>query len=780
MDNEENHLGDQDIDILSLLLSFSILLLFLGLFTLKVLYLLVLPGFCLLLLSKYDIKKLFPFAIPLSLITVYWPYFILSRLEIRMFKLYFLILPAFIIGSTIIYFYTKKEKPPINFIKPKFTPDYCVYILLLLLMFFFVYYIFSPFLYEEAVPLTRGSTHIYSALKVAEGIEKEGMIPFWMKEWYCGGPFLYSYPPMFFIVQGSFFLGNENIHTIHNMLTLFFVLVFCYYLYSFFIDQGISRNISVSVTIATLSLPYVSWNSLNDGAFQMMEHAFVALSLIAFFRILKEREIRNIPIYSTAFFSMIALHYFAPYILIFPMSIIFLLAIIQESRRIEMAECGILSVLITFLLLGIWLVPFIFYRDEFPLGYHEGGWAKPLQSVGEFLSEVANPIGQKPFFTLTPQFFYLGILSSLIPFSSANIIKKEFKVDKYRNYLITFLFIVIAFNLIDLIGLTKYIPYGEILWGTRGRTYTILIPLLGYHVSNLLKISSENIDLIFSKIKMNAPLGQYVLTFLLIFSFIPITSFSSTLTHNYLSERAIVNYNSFHFLYDNLKPTESRFIIFGIYGPGIIPGICRWTGKEAYTGYGYQAHCTDLLYANNILNVQEASNDYLVHGANPNLVYNILQKSGVNTIIYFLRSEKGYRAFERTAKIDNRYEGIFFDKHVGLLIVKPKDRSYYAESTYLTEVLSNERDKIIHEIMNTKIGYKFVFLDSESILPINKYKSLIITDLDKIKREELEDFLKNGGNTIFFGSMKDFQDFFKGLNGSIVYGGNFPLKEEIL
>ena len=131
------------------LIVLGVLLLLLRLFLVKFVYLLILPGFCILLLiTKFNFKKTLLFSLPLSIVLYIYPYFLITRSVMAISPWFYFLIPAIL--AIIIY-----RKGLISF---SFTRKINIkQLVLTLIPLIALSYVFWPYSVRGSVSLTAGS-----------------------------------------------------------------------------------------------------------------------------------------------------------------------------------------------------------------------------------------------------------------------------------------------------------------------------------------------------------------------------------------------------------------------------------------------------------------------------------------------------------------------------------------------------------------------------------------------------------------------------------------------
>ena len=239
-----------------IILSIIFLLLTLKTSFIWLLYFFFIPGYIILKKLKYSKEKCIIYSLPLSLLTLHWPYFLLSRIGIPIPSSYFYIIPAIFIILYIKYDYNN-IKNSISNIKIKIPVKGKKLYTLLITLFCFAsfYYVFSPFLSDDSgVPLSLGARYVYETEIVTESILERGLIPKWSYEWYSGMHMLYSYPPLSYIILSNACFASEA-WKMQNLYIFAFTFLFAIFFYMFLIRIKAGKIISIPVAFLSACLP---------------------------------------------------------------------------------------------------------------------------------------------------------------------------------------------------------------------------------------------------------------------------------------------------------------------------------------------------------------------------------------------------------------------------------------------------------------------------------------------------------------------------------------------
>lgn len=683
---------------------------------------LFLPGYLFLVVfkNKMKISEKLIFSIPVSLLFVQWPYFIFTRAGLTL-NSYFFYFPAVLILILVVYDFflndSKNLKTELKtFLKGlnKFTKNikknilFCSILIVCILIF---YYIFSPFLLKDAVPLTLGSRYTYETELAREGISK-GTFPIWSDKWYNGMHMFFSYPPLSYLFPASVgvFTGIET-WKIFNLSTFLFTFLFWFALYCFLkyfkLRPELCLLISAIVTFLPISI------KTNAAFKEVFEHFFIPLFLLSFIKLWNSKQ-KFLFVVTCSMWIMN--YYFNFYVILIPISAWIIFNLIKKEKRKNVFHF-LISIAVVFLLISSWALPFVYYLKYFPFEYQEGGWNRPMSSILEFLNKIASPLDpnkvefkSETFTAMSPQFFYLGLISVLVLLVLGR--KKIFK-NEVVSMCLLFVFLL-AFVLIELLPIHEIIPYRQIMYG-RGYHFSLFLPFLGLGITALFSYILKDFKLILA----------FSIVILLVF--LPVFLFSANDSSSFLSEEAVVTREAFAGVYDFLEKQtgEGRFFVFGIYGPGVIPAITYWTKKPAFAGYGFEAHVTKSVYKNLIFPISDASMDYLKQDIDPILAYNIFRIAGVDTLIFNICRNTGKEAYEHLMKYNATYTELVRGECILIFALENQPN---IEKTFITKIIDlPENIKTIEDwIKSSEGGFLFTFLKEE--IPLNEYSLILVNE----------------------------------------------------
>ncbi|MEA3342690.1 MAG: hypothetical protein U9Q92_00855 [archaeon] len=742
-----------------LILSALFLLLTLKINFLWLIYFTFIPGFCILKKLKYSSEKCLIYAIPFTLLIFHWPYFMLSRIGLTIPYAYFYIIPMIL---AILYL-----KENTNEIKNLITNTKITIptkgrklstLILTLLLFATFYYVFSPFASEDAkygVPLTLGARYIHETEIITQGIREQGQIPKWSDKWFGGMHMLYSYPPLSYLLLSSHGLNSE-IWKMQNRDIFAFTFIFALFFYIYLTRLKIDKTISLTIAFLSACLPGLI--RVNDVLKSTLDFTFLIIFLYSLTELLQKPDKKNTLVFSVSLFAWTMNYYFIAYIMILPLTIYILIHTIIHKNTYDTLKHLTLGITLAILLSSIWSVPFIGNLNNFAFKYQEAGFNKPHESIGSFLNQIAYPTdpnnieyNSEVFMTLSPQYFYAGIICGLITLLYG--LRR-----KNKNYIYPILsFLLLLFLLIQFTYLRDIIPKYEIIYGRVYQYYPFVI-LFGI-----------NIALLINTIKKNIPVLSMIALLIFTAAMIPVIMFSHNMADTFLTEKGITskgNFNDLHNAIDHYGK-GGRFMVFGIFGPGIIPAITKYTDVPAFAGYGFEAHTTHQAYEKRIVPISEASMDFLIE-KNPAYAYNIFKNSGVKVLIYNICNRGGKNAYE-TLKNDSRLKTVIETQCIILQTIpdstlagkielteiltenpndSESDKVIYGASSTNLDLMLTQRDKAIRDIKRTTNGEHIYFTSHEFEYPQKTYKNIIIKR--KTSPEEIKTYLNNNQTILCF------------------------------
>lgn len=720
-----------DKDYLLLLTALAALVLTTGFFGASLLYS-FLPGF--LVIYFYRHKSLledFLYSVPLSFLLVYWPYFVLTRGFNLVLKNYFLITPLAI--STLVSLLNLDKLKKIKFKKPRISvnPEFLLVIIGFITVFLIIY---TPFLYLKQNPLTLGAKWVYETHELVQSIVKGGFVD-WSTKWYSGMTTFYSYPPLSYLVPAAqSALTGVSAWKNLNLSLYAFTLLFGLSLYAFLKEFKIRREVALLLSLVAITLPITV--KVSEVTKTIMDQFFINLFLLSFMRFLKEPR-REALVLTVTLFAWFMTYYFNVYVLIFPTLAALALYFKQVKRKKQVLLWGVLSVVTALLLSGAWLAPFFSWLEYFPFHHQEGAWMSIMDTPAKFFEIVAKPLDfnklvfNMPTLTsLTPQFFYAGLLSVIVLLT---ISKKKLSEQNLPGILSL---ILIGYVFLQFTPVWEFIPKYEILFG-RVYQYYLLIPLFAFSMGRLLTDYTKKMG---EKKKL-------LVTTLVIGLFAHTVIVSHNMSSLFLYEPIMTERNvkpAYELIYNTAEAyPNGRFVVFGIYGPAVIPGLTYWTGKPAFAGYGFESHATTRVYENTILPVQQASMDFIKRN-NSILAYNVFRNAGVDLVFADVCTNYGLLSYKVFYPDYEKKEGEC------IKAFHFNDTSL-AQKPVLTKVYSPAREATILGVLQRKSGYKFTFLANDS-LPLSDYDAVLS---DTVTDVGLDGF---NGTLLFVGLREDFEN----------------------
>lgn len=748
------------------------------------LYTLFLPGYCILSLTSLKTKEKALFALPFSLFLVHWPYFLITRSGIGLPSYYFTIIPAI----CLIIYITKTNNIQNILTNTKIKFDgrikketlYTLILSTILLISF--YYSFQAFISPETytpfqngmspgVPRTLGAKYIAETEVLKENILNGRGATGWSDEWFNGMHTLTSYPPLSYLILAVNSLNHETWKT-HNTNVYFFSFLFAIYLYYLLTYLKINKHIALTISIISATLPPLI--QVNNVLKTSIDFTFLPLILYSLLLLLNNPNKTNIVISAVTFTMFVMNFYLTTFILLYSLIIFIIYYTYKSKKKIQTLKCLAKAGILSFLIGGIWFIPFIYdtFTESFSmLSYTEGAWHSPLQSadkITDYMTRATNPndipFDIHSFTTLSPQFFYMGLIASIII-----LILSFTKRQKDKNYRISIIpLTLLIYIYIQLTPLREILPMYSAIYG-KIYHYFPLILLFAISISQTIELISKN--------NKHTRIAAIII---LIIIFIPVFQYS----HNmgiFLSEGSVVNEKNLEWLNRPLEQIGKggSFILFGLYGPGYIPGITMYTDIQAFSGYGVEAHTTMQSYEKRIVPFQEATMDNLLTDK-ASYAYNIFKQSNVRVLIFQRCSQTntgqniinpnsvGEKAYQTLIK-DPRFKIITNESCIALMTTtEPKK----AEKIFLTEMLVenpeldhsknikyatthvhldemlNNREKAIISLLETPAGEHLHYTAKEFAFPKEKYTNIIINRT--ATREEITTYLKNNSTIIYF------------------------------
>ncbi len=748
------------------------------------LYVLFLPGYCILSLTGLKTKEKTLFALPFSLLLVHWPYFLITRTGISLPSYYFIAMPLIYLAI-----YITKTNNLQNILKNtnlkfdgKIKKDTLYTLTLSAILLFSFFHSFHAFVSPETypsfqqgmspgVPRTLGAKYIAETQLLKENILEGTGATGWSDNWFSGMHTFTSYSPLSYLILAVDSL-NYEVWKMHNLHVYLFSFLFAIYLYYLLIYLNINKHTALTISIISATLPPLI--QVNNVLKTSTDFAFLPLLLYSLLLLLNNPNKTNSSLFTVTLSMFIMNFYLTMFILIYPLAIFILCYTYKSKKQIQTLKCLIKAGILSFLIGSIWLIPFIhgsLTKTFSMMSYAEGGWHSPLKSINEitdYMTRVINPedipFDLYSFTTFSPQFFYIGLIASII-ILTLSLTQKE----KNKNYLLAILPItLLAYILIQLTPLREILP---VYYAVYGKIYLYFPLILFFAIS-----ASQLTEIISKRIKY----ARIAIIALLIIIFIPVFQYS----HNmgiFLSEGSVVNKENLAWLY---KPLEhigrgGSFIVFGLYGPGYIPGITMYADIQAFSGYGHESHSTIQAYEKRIVPFQEATMDNLLTD-NPAYAYNVFKQSNVRALVFQRCSydktgqmsinpgSSGDKAYQTLAK-DPRFNIISNESCIALMTTTNPRK---AEKIILTEMLTenpeidhseniryatthehlnemlNNREKAINSLLQIPAAEHLHFTAKQFAYPKNYYTNIIINRT--ATKEEIDTYLKNNSTVIYF------------------------------
>ncbi|MFH1126742.1 MAG: hypothetical protein ABIG84_01205 [archaeon] len=759
-----------------LIISFIFLLFTVKTTLLHYIFTIILPGFLFLSLIGIEPKKRFIFAIPASIFISHWPYFTLTRLGMKIPSEYFYIIPIILIVA---YIHYKKEelKTATEYLtKISFTgrikKSTLEMTMLAIIMISIFYYIFSVFINVDAVALTMGAKTVFETEILRDNIiEGSGAIG-WSDRWFGGMHMFISYPIISYLLTAT-----ESLHIdawkAHNRGIFLFTFLTGLYLFYFLKELKIDKKIALTAAFISISLPaFVQVNNVIKTTIDLL---LIVIFLHALNNILKKNDKANFIILTMTFLAWSMNYYLSVYDMILPTTMFLILYFIISKENTESILSKLKSIfsagLLALSMSALWTIPYIygFTSKRFALTTYSEFTRYPLNNLQEFMKWIAKPIEYiatpetqtalkfeiETFTTLTPAMFYLGLIAAIVALIYA---LREKKIE----YAYPIMSIgVLLFITIQLTPLRDIIPayfaiYGQIY------PYLPLAILMSINLGLFMHIISTKTK---AHLKVDTVWLVIIITLVIL---IPTIQYSHNLGQ-FLRETSVTDRASFDSIYNavDIYGKGGTFVIFGIYGPGIIPAITKYTSVNAFSGYGYDSHTTLQQYEKRILPFQEGTMDNLLTD-NPYYAYNIFKQSNVKVLIFNICQDNGRKAYE-TLSLDTRFKEVIRSQCIILTTIENPAK---AETIALTEILVdnpqddlshevkrhgshsllpkllNNREKAITAILQVPAAEHLHFTAEEFALPIDRYTNIIINRT--ATKSEIETYLQNNSTVIYF------------------------------
>ncbi len=692
---------------------FALLFVVFRLYLLKFIYLLVLPGFCILLLtSKFDFKKTLLLSFPASLVLYIYPYFLITRSLLPIPPWIYLLLP--LVLALVVFkkgLFELEFKNAINY-KDLFYSILPVAILLI------VYY---PYFTRGEVSLTAGTNSLLFQKINVERILNEWKVPIWTQAEYAGSHFYYTYPPLTYVTTALLnAIPTEAVNYTTNLTVVALYLYMLFASYMLFRSLKLGKSASVLGISIMMGVPILVGEPTYSGNITMAYmFSLYPAALYGFFNMFKEKRIKDVIFLSFTVASFVIVYHHISYFMLIPAFVTAGAYFLVGKEKKLLLKNAIVFFSVIAVLIGAWALRLIFTSEFVTTSGVEGSWNKPLSNFTEFLSFIAATGREtddlyKQVITLTPLFFWLGFVSMFLALRIENSKIKILNTDLLLLAYFAFLFFLI---ICEIFPFHTMIPLRDRFYRIF-RYWEVLVPLFAFGIGRLYENASNMFG--YKPLLFGA--------FLLIFA--PMIAMSKDNASNWLVENAIVT-DKFSELTNLLRNLPDRVALFGGYGPAMIPAIQNWSGKAMLKGYNFQRHASKLVYENLLNPLSEASMDYIKNDVTPVKAYNIFQVSGTNTLVYFACDQKGANALNLTASY-NGYELIAQGRCLVVLSLRPK--SSLVEKVKLACV--NASDDVKAKVLDYELGYKVIMPYYE----LNKSECAFVVD---------KDFVLKGNYSIF-------------------------------
>jgi len=608
------------------LLVIGFLLVMLKLFLLKFIYLMIIPGFCILLLvTKWDFKKTLLLSLPVSIILYIYPYFLITRSLFAISPWVYFIVPALLLlvgwqkGLLKLSF-----NQSINLKELAFT----------LLPLIIMTVIYSPYAWSGNVSLTAGSNVLLFIKGVAESVSNYGVIPLWNEAEYAGSHYFYTYPPLAHV--GTALLNVIPTETIKYMINLTIFALYIYMMFAVYMllsYLGLRRDSALLGVIIMIGVPILAGEPTFSGNITMAYmFSLCPAAIYGFINIFKKTSAREVILYSICLGAFMTVYHYIGYFVILPALATSLLYIIFSRERKTYLKNSLIFFAVFALLFGAWFIRYYALSEYVTIFGWEGSWNVPLSDFGEFLSYIAatgtEADAYKQVITFTPLFFWFGFVASFLIFRYAKG-KLLFK-DKDKLFFV-------MFGLTFFLIISEIFPLGQLL-PLRSNYYfvfkfwAVLVPFFALAIARVY----ENIT--------DVVKNKSAVFLVILIMFMPMIVMSAGNVSSWLVETAIINDSNLGGLVDVVSQLPGRVALFGGFGPALNPAISNWTGQQMMMGYGFQRHSSRLVYENVLLNFTDASMDYIKPNISTVRLYNSFQVTGTNTILLFTCTENGINA----------------------------------------------------------------------------------------------------------------------------------------
>ncbi len=669
------------------LIILALLLVVFRVYLLKFIYLMILPGFCILLLLslKFDFNKTLLLSLPASIILYIYPYFLITRslFPIPVF-IYFLI-PAVL--AYIVYrkrLFTLEFKSIIDF-KSLF------YMLLPIIVLLIIYY---PYSIRSEISLTAGS-NVLLFLKInAERIISEGRVPIWTQAEYGGSHYFYTYPPLAHVSTALLnAIPTESINYTINLTIIILYLYMLFAAYMLFNYLGLGDDASILGVSIMIGVPILAGEATFSGNITMVYmFSLYPAAVYGFLNIFKKNNLKEILVLALTVAAFMTVYHYIGYFMLLPAFFTLILYLIFSKPRKELFKNSLIFFTVIALLFSAWFIRYYLTKDFISIKGWEGSWNTPLKDFDEFLSYISSTGLEtddvyKQVITFTPLFFWLGIASM---FLLLRVKGRRFHFLGIDLLLFTYFALTFFLIICEIFPFHVYLPL-RINYYHVFKFWAVLVPLFAFSIARLY----ENLTGFFNF----KPL--IFIAFILMFS--SMIALSSENVSNWLHEDTIIVEDRLSGLNDVLKQLPDRVALFGGFGPGLIPSIQNWTKSLMMKGYGYQRHSPAFVYENLLEPFTEASMDYIKEGTPPLRMYNSFKVSGTNTIVLFTCDSKGSKALN----VITAYPGYELKARSDCLtILSLEPASSLVEKVLLTRVTAG--NEVRKTVLNHSGGYNLV------------------------------------------------------------------------
>ena len=658
-------------------------------FFIKAFYLLFLPGlFFLVLFTDFDFLKALAFSLPVSLILYVLPYFVITRAGLPVNYVFYLLIPLFML----IYLLVTK----------RFTFSYSkkfnlVNIVLLIILLSAVSYVYSPYSYRDALPLTAGSNLFYSIKTVADSVRSSGLIPSYSDNLFSGMHYFFTYPPLTQLsVAFLSLIPTEVAFKSYNFTFSFLVFYLLFTSYIFLRKFSLSPIACFVGLFSLAGLPFIAGELTYSGnvssIFMYSQYPLVLFGLFSLFDKVKKSEL---VVYAITYAGLfLAYHYISYFMTLSIIATVAIYFFFTKSKKLLVKNYFIYFVIAGLLIMS-WFIRYMLTSDFIILSEREAYWNLPLKSISEFVSLITSSSTDPDIYhriiTFTPVFFYVGVFAS---FAVVRLSGKKFSFKRDDLLMLSYTLFIIFLMVVEIWPFHTLLPLRDHYY-VAYRYWFVLAPLLMFGIArladNLISFDKKSTLLV-------------IIASILLFS--GMYHESAVNVDAWLNERAILDRSLFGAVYNIIDPSFGRVAVYGSFGPAVVPAVSNWTGASMFAGYNFQRHVTNNYYHNIIQPFTEASMDYLKANVSANRLHNSYMNSFTNMLLFFTCDEKGFDALNKTIDgVDYRL-AVDVDCFVALSPITP---SVFSEMV----VLSNASKEVINSVMDSVDGYKLVFAQGD-------------------------------------------------------------------